>query len=127
MPVYLDADRYAAITGRSQAEYEEPRAEMACQLLDSRIGYYERQDDGWKLDVSALDAHELRAVELWCAWMIAYLKDNNDQPPGMEQITLGRFSVTPNSSDRGLLPSKLRYADQVLKQAGLVNPRAGIA
>ncbi len=121
MPVYLTAAEYASITGRPEAEAEDRRIEQATQLLDARIGAYTRQDDGYKLEISALEAHKATAARTWVARMVAYLHDHDDEPPSGDAVTLGRFSVRPSSS--GLLPAELRFADQQLVGAGLVNTR----
>jgi hypothetical protein len=118
--MYITNTEYAEITNRAEVEATTQRIKYACMLLDSRIGYYERNDDGWKLDTDDLKDYELDAVKQWIAFMITYLFENNDTAPSTASLTLGRFSITQNGQQEQVLPEQLRLADIILISSGLI-------
>jgi hypothetical protein len=122
---YLTADEYEALTERPKTEATPARLDLASRMLDSRIGFRNRQVsgvyEGYKLDLGNLDAYEADAARRWVAAMVGSLADSGDRPPTGESIKLGRFSVSGGKDTAGL-PSAMRYADFVLVDAGLVNP-----
>lgn len=123
---YLSVTEYNAYTGRSASEANDRRLTMASKLLDTRIGIYSRQTsgtyEGYKLDLDDLFDYQVEAVKTWVAWMTAALYLNNDSPGTFQQIRLGRFSVTEESSQSDL-PDSVLWADYQLKDANLINRR----
>lgn len=124
--MYLTPQDYATITTKDPVEATEPRCKYASQLLDARIGAHPRNSEGWKLNLSALLPHQVEAVKTWCAWLVAYLADNNDKAPSASSISLGRFSVT-KSGTQHIIPEELSFADSVLIDSGLVNRRVRLS
>lgn len=116
--MYITSIEYAQLTGKDASEATDNRITMASTLLDSRIGNYPFNSDGYKLDVDELVTVQSRAVKLWVSQMVSYLYDNDDETPDSENISLGRFSVSGQSSQ--LLPQSMRYADTLLINSGLV-------
>jgi hypothetical protein len=121
--MYLTATEYENITGSDASEATENRLKRACLLLDARIGYYERDDDGWKLDPDGLANYQSDIVKEWVAWMVAFLALNNDQAPSAASVSLGRFSVTEHGQQGKIIPEQLGLVDAMLDDSGLVNRR----
>jgi hypothetical protein len=119
--MYITSAQYKDITTRPEAEATEARIKKASLLLDARIGHYERNAEGWKLDLDGLTNHQKLAVRDWTAWMIAYLFDNNDQAPTTASISLGRFSVTEHGQKGKTIPEELNWSDMMLEDSGLIN------
>lgn len=120
--MYITPEEYAEITNRDATEAIPGRIKIATQLLDARIGPWERDIiTGLKLDVANLPAHQRDAVKAWCAEMIAYLADNGDKAPTTETITLGRFSVTEHGQKTSLVPEEMWFVDSILVSSGLIN------
>jgi hypothetical protein len=136
--MYLTASEYASLTGRSSTEATSIRINIACRLLDSRIGNYGTYNTGWKINNSsstwyvnfstALTADQKEAIKLWIAGMITYLflNDNNISSPA-KNIKLGRFSVgKTNASTSKLLPDEMNQFDIILVSSGIINRGIGI-
>lgn len=135
--MYITATEYNTITGRPASEATTYRITVSSKLLDSRIGNYIIQDDGYKIDSSTwkiwwngvlteLPTVQKDGVKLWTAQMISFLTDNNNNPPAKgKDIKLGRFSVDRNSSNtislNNPLPSEMSFADQILITSGIIN------
>lgn len=121
--MYLTADEYATITGRDEEEASTQRLKTSCMLLDARIGAYTTNEDGWKIDdVEELPVNQKDAVQRWVAQMVKYLFENDDQPPSTASVTLGKFSVSKQTS-RGAgmsVPDELGYEDSFLVSSGIV-------
>lgn len=118
---YITASEYTELTGRDEGEATAARIQSASMLLDARIGNYTRNDDGWKLDITGLKAHEERAVKLWTSQMVAYLYENDDILLPASSLSLGRFSVSESTGEsQGSLPKKLQLADNILVSSGLI-------
>lgn len=123
--MYLTAEEYNEITGRDADEATDRLIKKACQLLDYRIGYYEREDDGWKLDLDDLEDYQSDAVKSWVAWLVADLVDLKDRPSA-GSIKLGRFQMSvPEDSPEVL--QELVLADAVLVSAKMVNRKAWVS
>lgn len=131
--MYINSTEYNTLTGRSSSECTTIRLKIACNLLDSRIGNYAINSDGYKIrsdwtifykgQYQELHQSKIDAVQLWVATMISYLVDNNNNPPSAaSNLKLGRFSVgksTPSNSSN--LPSELGFADSILVSSGIIN------
>jgi hypothetical protein len=137
--MYITAVEYAILTGRDSDECTIARLTIACKLLDSRIGNYPVNDDGYKIRTSdwvvmyngqyqTLHKSKIDAVQLWVATMVSYLFDNNDTPPSStNNVKLGRFSVGGNApSSYSSFPSELGFADSILVSSGIINRRVGV-
>lgn len=136
--MYITAVEYAILMGRDSEECTVSRLTIACKLLDSRIGNYPINDDGYKIRTSdwalmykgqyqVLHQSKIDAVQLWVATMVSYLYDNNDAPPSStNNLKLGRFSVGGNSSSSSF-PSELSFADSILVSSGIINRRVGVS
>ena len=98
---------------------------MASSLLDSRIGNYPFNSNGYKLNIDNLVVVQSRAVKLWVSQMVSYLFDNDDETPDADNITLGRFSASGQSSS--ILPRGMQYADTLLSNAGLIKRGVSIS
>lgn len=134
--MYITSTEYGAITGRPVTEATTYRILVSCKLLDSRIGNYLIQSDGYKINSSTwkywwkgvltdVPLSQKDAVQLWVSQMVAFLTDNNDLPPNKSNnIRLGRFSVGKNmgaSAALGQLPEQLNFADSILVSSGIIN------
>ena len=122
--MYITAAEYATITGRDASEATAVRRKRASLYLDARIGYYERNDDGYKLDLDGLTNYQKEAVQEWTAWMTVYLTDNGDLAPSAASFSLGRFSVTEHGQKGQILPEEMNLVDEILASSGLVNKSA---
>ena len=119
--MYITATEYATITGRDSSEAPAVRRKRASLYLDARVGYYERNDDGYKLDLDGLTNYQKSAAQEWVAWMVAFLTDNNDSAPSASSLSLGRFSVTEHGQRNQLVPEGMNLSDALLISSGLVN------
>lgn len=122
--MYIKASEYVDLTGRDLADATDARIKRASIILDSRIGYYKRNDDGYKLTMDSLPGYQQDAVKEWVAQMVAFLADNNDQAPSAASLTFGRFSVTEHGQKGQNLPESMALADAVLVSSGLINRKA---
>ena len=116
--MYITSTEYTALTGKDAAEATDNRITMASTLLDNRIGNYPINVLGYKLTIADLHVIQSRAVKLWVSQMVSFLYDNDDETPSSENISLGRFSVSGQSSQ--LMPRSMGYADVLLVNSGLV-------
>jgi len=132
---YITSTEYATLTGKSAAEATTIRLTVASKLLDSRIGAYVIDADGWKISdwtvdegITTLPTGQIAAVKNWVASMVSYLYDNGDTPPSGETVSLGRFS-TKGSNPKGatainVVPACMGYVDMILVTSGII--RRGI-
>lgn len=134
--MYITSNEYNTYTGRAASEATTLRITIACKLLDTRIGNYPINEDGYKINddfqvwncgvLETLHESKQEAVKIWCAKMVSFLYDNNDAPPSIQadNIKLGRFSVGGKTStsgqQTGLLPSELAYVDSILVSSGII-------
>lgn len=132
--MYITSTEYNTLTGRPASECTTIRLTIACKLLDSRIGNYPINSDGYKIrsnwsvmycgQYQILHISKIDAVKLWVASMISFLTDNNNQPPSqLKSLKLGRFSVGQSStlSTSNLMPGEIGYADTILVSSGIIN------
>jgi hypothetical protein len=135
--MYITSAEYNELTGRESSECTSIRLNIACKLLDKRIGNYAIDTNtGWKINTDwqvwdeglyvDLNANQKEAVKLWVASMISYLADNNDSPPSnANNVRLGRFSVgkgnNSNSNNNTLLPESMGFIDGILVSSGIIN------
>lgn len=137
--MYITANGYNLLTGRPTTECTTIRLRIACKLLDSRIGNYPANQDGYKINTNnwsimiygqyqILHQSKIDAVKLWVATMISYLTDNNNNPPTVaNNLKLGRFSVGKNTpSNSTNMPGELGFADDILISSGIINRKVGI-
>lgn len=138
--MYITANEYNTLTGRSASEATTIRLTIACKMLDSRIGNYPVNDDGYKIDsddwyvmykgqYQTLHQSKIDAVKMWVAFMVSYLTDNNNNPPSTaNNLKLGRFSVgkTSSSNNYTSLPNELGFADSILVSSGIINRKVGM-
>jgi len=122
--MYITAAQYATITGRNASEATEVRRKRASLFLDARIGYYERNDDGYKLDLDGLTNYQKEIVQEWTAWMVVFLYDNNDLSPSAASVSLGRFSVTEHGQQGQVIPEQMSLTDHLLETSELINRSA---
>jgi hypothetical protein len=122
--MYITAAEYATITGHASTEATEARRKRASLMLDARIGYYDRNSDGYKLDLDGLTNYQKDIVQDWVAWMVVFLTDNNDMSPSAASVSLGRFSVTEHGQQGNPIPEQMSLSDQMLESSGLVNRAA---
>jgi hypothetical protein len=116
LPTYVDASEYATLTGRVSTEAALYRINMASRLLDARI----QCDPMSESDIDDLTEAQQYAVQLWVAWMIAFMVDNNDSVPDKTYIRLGRFEQRNNVGDSTRF-AKLDFAERILINSGLCN------
>lgn len=133
--MYITSAEYNTLTGRPASECTSLRLMISCKSLDSRIGNYPINEDGYKIRDSdwvvmykgqyqALHQSKIDAVKLWVATMISYLTDNNNTPPSQaNNLKLGRFSVGKNSQNNSIIPSELSFADSILISSGIINSK----
>ena len=130
--MYITATEYNSLTGRPIADANTIRIMLACKLLDSRIGNYPINSDGYKISSNwvvydgeniTLHQSKIDAVKLWVATMISYLTDNNNKPPSAaNNLKLGRFSVgKAGTIGDSFLPAEIGYADSILVSSGIIN------
>lgn len=133
--MYITATEYNTLTGRAASEATTVRLTIACKLLDSRIGNYPANSDGYKISsewvvydirscqYQTLHQSKIDAVQLWVATMVSFLADNNNQPPSVSNnLKLGRFSVgKSNGNTNASLPGELNFADSILISSGIIN------
>lgn len=137
--MYITSTEYNTLTGRPSSEATTVRLTISCKILDSRIGNYPINDDGYKINTinwtvmykgqyQILHQNKIDAVKLWVATMVSYLTDNNNKPPSAaNNLKLGRFSVgKSSSSNNSKLPGELSYADSILISSGIVNLKVGV-
>lgn len=124
--MYVDESTYISITGKEPEAFLNSRSKRASRLLDVRLGNRKRLDksdndyDGYKVDLDAVKTYQKEAVQEWVSWMIYTLWENNDSVEINESIKLGRFSVTKRDGKSEMIPDALVYADQMIKDSGLV-------
>lgn len=139
--MYITASDYNNLTGRPASEATVIRLTIACKLLDSRIGNYPTNEDGYKIRDSdwtvfykgqyqTLHQSKIDAVKLWVATMISFLTDNNNNPPSSaNNLKLGRFSIGKSnqqtSGSNSMLPGELGFADSILVSSGIINLKVG--
>ena len=116
--MYITSIEYTALTGNDAAEATDNRITMASTLLDNRIGNYPINALGYKLTIADLHVIQSRAVKLWVSQLVSFLYDNDDATPDSDNVTLGRFSVSKQSSQ--LMPRSMGYADTLLVNSGLI-------
>lgn len=134
--MYITATEYNTIIGRPATEATNYRITVSSKMLDSRIGNYLIQSDGYKINSSTwkywwkgvlteISLVQKDAVKLWVAQMISFLTDNNNLPANKSNnIKLGRFSVGKNigsGSSLGVLPEQMEFADSILISSGIIN------
>lgn len=120
---YIDAAKYNEMTGRPGSEATASRLLLASALLDARLGNYAYDaTSGLKLNLAELSAAQVKAVELWVAYMVTGLFETNDTLQTGGSLKLGRFSegVTANQVVGELMPDNVKLADAVLKASGLI-------
>lgn len=122
--MYVDSGTYLTITEKPLEAYWESRAIRASRLLDVRIGNRSRVKsgdyEGYKLDLDSLKSYQKESVQQWVSWMIFALWENDDSVEINESVKLGRFSVTKRDGKSEMIPDALVYADQMIKDSGLV-------
>jgi hypothetical protein len=131
--MYITSAEYNTLTGRPAAEANTIRLTIACKLLDSRIGNYPINTDGYKISSAwvlydegeniKLHQSKIDAVKMWVSMMVSYLTDNNNKPPSAaNNLKLGRFSVgKAGTIGDSFLPAELGYADSILVSSGIIN------
>lgn len=116
LPTYIDAATYASLTGRAESEAALYRRTISSRLLESRIQCDPLSDT----DIDDLTELQQQAIQLWVAWMIAFMVDNNDTVPDKTYIRLGRFEQRNNVGDSTRF-AKLELAERILINSGLCN------
>ena len=134
--MYITSTEYNTYTNRPTSECNTLRLTIACKLLDSRIGNYPINSDGYKIRSSdfaimyqgkyiILHQSKIDAVKMWVAAMISFLTDNNNQPPSnMNNLKLGRFSIGKSKSSTYssiTVPDELGIVDSLLISSGIIN------
>lgn len=131
--MYITSTEYNTLTGRPASECTNLRLIISCKLLDSRIGNYPTNQDGYKIRYSdwvimhkgqyqTLHQSKIDAVKLWVATMISYLTDNNNKPPSAaSNLKLGRFSVGKSNVNNSVLPGEISFVDSILVSSGIIN------
>jgi|SRR5690625_2432294 len=135
--MYLTVEEYEEITGKDATESD---IEQACMLLDARLGNrrtrrgkaqhkHKDKHKRWILSMDHLYKYQQQAVKQWVAHMTTYIVENDGLAPSIDNVSLGRFSVSDGSGDHSsaLIPTELKYADSVLISSGLIVRRAGLA
>lgn len=140
--MYITATEYNTIIGRPATEATNYRITVSSKMLDSRIGNYLIQSDGYKINSSTwkywwkgvltdVPTVQKDAVKLWVAQMISFLTDNNNLPANKSNnIKLGRFSVGKNigsGASLGVLPEQMEFADSILISSGIINRAVNMA
>src|SRR5690554_4123348 len=116
--MYITCEQYEQITGHDPYEATDARIKRSSRLLDARIGNHPRGD--WKLDMDSLESFQQDAVKEWVSWMVFSLVENGDSVQVNETVRLGRFSATAREQADEYMPDELIYADQQLKDSGLI-------
>jgi hypothetical protein len=132
--MYITSSEYANLTGRNSSEATTERINIACKLLDSRIGNYGTNSSGWKIndnssiwyvDVNtALTQDQKDAIKLWVSGMITALYNNSNMSQNSNNVRLGRFSVSKGyNSSQNILPDSMGFHDSILVSSGIINRR----
>lgn len=116
LPTYIDASEYASLTGRDSSEAALYRLTISSRLLESRIQCGPLSES----DIDDLTELQQQAIQLWVAWMVAFMVDNNDSAPDKTYIRLGRFEQRNNVGDSTRF-AKLELAERILINSGLCN------
>lgn len=138
--MYITSTEYNEYTGRAASEATTLRITISCKLLDSRIGNYPINQDGYKINenfkiwncgvLETLHQSKVDAVKMWCSKMVEslYINDNNPSSIKADNISLGRFSVggKSNNLNVGTLPDEMAYVDNILISCGIINRRVKI-
>lgn len=139
--MYITSTDYNTYTGRDASEATTLRIMTACKLLDSRIGNYPINEDGYKINddfkvwnvgvLETLHQSKIDAVKMWCSKMVEslYINDNNPSSIKANNVQLGRFSMggqSNNSMQTGVLPDEMAYVDNILISCGIINRRLKI-
>jgi hypothetical protein len=146
--MYLTATEYNTYTGRSAAEATTIRITTACKMLDSRIGNYQINQDGWKIDSSGdtwyiylpqqytyncsplnsiyneVTTAQKQAIKMWVAGFIEQIVLYGTKPQSNNNIKLGRFSVNNGANNNTqILPQNMGFYDSILISSGIINRR----
>lgn len=146
--MYLTATEYNTYTGRAASEATTIRITTACKMLDSRIGNYQINQDGWKIDASGdtwyiylpqqytyncsplnsiyneVTIAQKQAIKMWVAGFIEQTVLYGTKPQSNNNIKLGRFSVNNGSNNNTqILPQNMGYYDSILISSGIINRR----
>jgi len=139
--MYITPTDYNTYTGRDSSEATTLRIQIACKLLDSRIGNYPINEDGYKITdtfkvwcggvLETLHQSKIDAVKMWCSKMVEslYINDNNPSSIKANNVSLGRFSMggqSTNSMQTGVLPDEMAFVDNILISCGIINRRVKI-
>lgn len=141
--MYITSTEYNTITGRAASEATTYRITVASKLLDSRIGDYLVQVDGYKINSSTwkmwicgvlteISQVKKDAVQLWVSQMVSFLTDNNNLPSSQtNNVRLGRFSIGKNigsgNSNTSQLPDEMSFADGILVSSGIIKRSVSMA
>jgi hypothetical protein len=132
--MYITSTEYNIYTDRPVTEATPLRIKISSKLLDSRIGNYPINANGykitnnfqiyWKGVLTTIHQSKIDAVKMWVATMVSYLYDNNNNPPSgqADNIKLGRFNIagTTSSISNNYLSSEMQYVDSILISSGII-------